>query len=384
MQHDGGHFPRQVAAYTSVFSGLDLKTNIFHHCNWSGSSHKNWFGVFAIPDHAIGVGKVNHAQQLEAVSSYFEDCFTHCIDRSHASLALFPTLRFLTVDAAVAAVESSVRLSGAILGVMETTPVPDSDNEDLVRSAFCRAAERIQNSEKAYLLTAESMPIRAFLVECGFPVNSIVVHPYPAAHRFKQKPPTPQLCRNPECGALGGLRQVQNPELAVEYLVSHKQANVGWTLRADLSLVESQLGIPASNLREVLQANHVRLFEGHLDQHDYDQILRKLDVLVLPYGKRYQTLGSGMFLEALCAGIVPLVPAQSTMRALYLELGGDAPAIDILSVVGIDKAVNACLSRLPELHRNAGKVREAWLRHSSGPVAWRDHIAKFTEEVLNI
>ena len=42
-------------------------------------------------------------------------------------------------------------------------------------------------------------------------------------------------------------------------------------------------------------------------------LLQDADVMLLPYGERYETIGSGIFLECVCAGVIPLVPAASTM-----------------------------------------------------------------------
>jgi hypothetical protein len=382
MQRLGGHFARQVLAYTSEFSGLGLNVGVFHNRNWDEPPRENWAGYFQIPDHVAGVGKVNDEAQLQSFSEYFERCFAQCIDRNNASLAVFPTIRFLTIRSAVAAVENSAKTKGAILGIMETAPVPDSDNDSLVRSAFEHAAKNIRQSHKEYLIVAESAPIRGFLAESGFPEDLIHTHPYPAANRFKSKPVLMRPRRSPRFTALGGLRQIQNPHTMAQYLMTNESDDVDWTFRLNFGLLESLLGIKEAGIKNALYRENVRLIDGELESKQYDQILKNSDALVLPYGERYQTIGSGVFLEALCAGVIPLVPAQSTMRQLYLELGGMAPAIKEISVSGIANAVSDCHANFSALRKNARELRQRWLNHKNGPLAWRESIRQLAEQVF--
>ena len=101
--------------------------------------------------------------------------------------------------------------------------------------------------------------------------------------------------------------------------------------------------------------------------------------MLLPYGDRYRTIGSGIFLESICSGIVPLVPAKSTMYRLYQQLGGQAPAIGNLSIEGIDTAIESCVREFGELQGNVSQVRRAWLSHEQGPLSWSRRVLAFVQ-----
>jgi hypothetical protein len=144
-------------------------------------------------------------------------------------------------------------------------------------------------------------------------------------------------------------------------------------------LVAEKLHLGIAELRHALRNANINLLEYRLENTDYDQTLQSFDVMLLPYGDRYQTIGSGIFLESICAGIVPLVPAKSTMYHLYQQLDGQAPAIRELSIDGIDVAVETSVREFSELQENASQVRRAWLSHEQGPLSWSRRVLEFVQ-----
>jgi len=377
MQH-GGHFGRLAIAYQELFSTLGLETIVLHRRGWDGGRRPGWRGVFPIPDHPAGLGKVTTARQLEDFGHYFEQVFHACLQRSEAGLAVFPTVRYLTILAAVRAVARTPGAAGGILGVMETGQVPDCDDPELVAEAFREAARAARESRKSFQVFAESDTIRDFLLQCGFDAERVAVNPYPAAHRFEQAKPGAGSEGQRDFGCLGGTREVHNPGLLAAYLLSPSRQPLPWTVRLNLELAAAALGMESGELRRALRAVHVTLLDGHLEDASYDRALQSLAAMLLPYGDRYRTIGSGIFLESLCAGIPPLVPAASTMRRLYLQLGGYAPAVDVMTVEGIDRAVESCHRNLGALRDNAQRVRAAWLEHEQGPLSWSRRVRSFT------
>ena len=180
----------------------------------------------------------------------------------------------------------------------------------------------------------------------------------------------------PRFAALGASRPVHNPGLLAEYLLSAERAPGAWTVRLNAALAGRHLDRSPGELAQALRQAGVTLLPGHLDLRTYDETLQGADVMLLPYGERYETIGSGIFLECVCAGVLPLVPAASTMRALYEALGGAAPAIDAMTPAGIARAVDACAGDLPGLRDNALRVRDAWLDHPHGPRHWERRVAE--------
>ena len=379
MQNAGGHFCRLASTYENLFSSVNLDTVVLHHLAWDADERPEWHGVFSIPDHIAGIGQITTQSQLEGFSRYFEHIYHEGLQKTSAGLAVFSTSRFLTILAAVRAVERSPGVVGAILGVMETGDAPDCDNHTLITGSFKSAARLIVESNKTFMIFAESDSIRKFLLSCGFPADRVMTNPYPAAHRF-QEPDNDKSDTPPHrFGSLAGTRAVQNPGLLANFLLNTTHQSLNWTIRLKMDLAAAQLVLDVAELRHALQNASINLLEDSLSEADYDLVLQTLQVMLLPYGERYETIGSGIFLESICAGIVPLVPAGSTMRHLYLQLGGAAPAIEEMSVKGLETTIANCIPGLEKLQENARQVRQAWLSHENGPVAWSRHVLSLVQ-----
>jgi hypothetical protein len=382
MQDQGGHFHRLASCYESFFRERSLEMILLHHRDWEGPARPRSLGVFSLTDHTVGCEKLTSGRQLAAFERYFSSVTRHWLEATGARVAVFPTARFLTLPGYLAAVEGADTVQAAVLGVMETSPVPDCDDTGLVTRAFEEAARVIDASAKHHLVIAESAPVRDWLLARGFPESCIGVHPYVAAGRLAgSERKSGSDGDGPRFGYLGGARPVQNPGLMARYLLEAEPLPGRWSARLDLRLAAKELGLGPRRLRRRLGARGVRLLETHLEETDYDDLLRGTDVIALPYGSRYETIGSGLFLECLSAGVIPLLPARSTMRALYEELGGRAPAIDPVSVGGIEDSVSEYLRQREPLTRNAGLVRDHWLGHPWGPVAWRTALDRLLESL---
>jgi hypothetical protein len=377
MHIDSGHFGRLASIYSTKLSEAGFTTSVFHRHEQTANGRDNWHGIFPVPDHVAGLDKITTYGQLQAFTNYFEHIFGECLSGSGARIAIFATSRFLTMPAAVNAVEKAPGLNGAIFGVMESYPVPDCNDREMVEGAFRSAAEQIENSAKSYLVFVESKPIRDFLIDCGFSSKRVFVNPYPAAHRFQEPRNRTTGLSRPRMGNLGGTREVQNPGLMAAYLLESEKDEFDWTVRLNLELAARHCSMEISEIRDALLGKNINLIEDRLSDTEYDLALKSLDIMLLPYGDRYQTIGSGIFLECICAGVIPLVPKDSTMRLLYEELGGRAPAIEVLSVEGIEQAVLTVLPDLKDLLENRYRVRDAWLRHDQGPITWSRRVQEF-------
>ena len=380
MQDESGHFCRLATTYENLMSTKNLKMAVLHRRGWDSEKRQGWSGVFPVPDHIIGVGTIADLGQLAGFVQYFEYLYSKCLSKIEASLVVFPTIRFLTVLAAIRAVEASPRVFGTILGVMETDLAPDCSGQDLIDSAFRSASELMLASKKTFLVFAESDSIRDYLLRSGFPADRVFVNPYPAANRFGGPDAYTGPSMRKHFGCLGGMRGVQNPDLLATYLLKTSHHPVDWTVRLNLKLVAQKLNVDVSELRHTLRNAKINLLEHRLENDEYDQVIQSFDTMLLPYGDRYKTIGSGIFLESICSGVVPLVPAKSTMYGLYLELGGQAPPIENLSVEAIGTPVDYCVRKLGELRANARQVRSAWLSHKQGPLNWSHHVLTFVQK----
>jgi hypothetical protein len=378
MQDEYGHFFRLATVYENLFSTANLKMAVLHRHGWN-SDRNGWSGVFPVPDHVAGFGEISTQRQLMDVGQYFEHFYGECLKHTDASLAVFPTTRFLTILAAIRAVERNPMVVGAILGVMETSPAPDCDDHDLIESAFRSASEFIQTSQKAFMLFAESDSIRDYLLRCGFPADRVFVNPYPAANRFGDPHKGTEPSTPIHFGSLAGTREVHNPGLLATFLLNSTHHLLDWTVRINLEMAAAKLSLGIGELGDALRNANVRLLENRLENDEYDRTLQSLDAMLLLYGERYQTIGSGIFLESICAGVVPLLPVGSTMYRLYRQLGGQAAAIGDLSIEGIETAVKNCVREFVVLQGNASQVRRAWLSHEQGPLSWSRRVLAFVQ-----
>ncbi|MEE4172990.1 MAG: hypothetical protein V2I57_01905 [Xanthomonadales bacterium] len=374
-----GHFALLTEHYLSLAKAQGLSSAVFHHRGWSGKRSPGWHSLFPVSDHFVGTGFSVDAEILDRYTRYLEDTLAHALRLTKPRFAVFPTARFLTLPAIARAVSAAPSVEGTIIGVMETWPVPDCDDRELVASAFRRAATILAAGDTPVQIFVESPAIADDLQALGFGVPdqhrlSVRVAPYPAAARLAGNADRQLRGAKPRFLALGASRPVHNPGLLADYLLSAELPPGQWCVRLNEQLAGAHLGMAPDELNARLTARDIQLMPAHLDQPAYDRAILEADLMLLPYGERYETIGSGIFLECLCAGVIPLVPAGSTMRVLYESLGGAAPAIDSLSPGGIADAVNHGVERLAGLRDNAGTVRDRWLQHPHGPECWRERV----------
>lgn len=379
MRERLGHFVVLADAYRAVFAELGRSMHVFHHDHGHTNDPGCASGLFPIVDHAVGAERPVDAPALHAFKRFFRARFELGLHVSDARLAVFPTARYLTLPAIAEALVANERAAGAVIGVMETWPVPDCENEALVAGAFQNAAQTLQDSGKPVLLIAESVAIREWLVARGFDPGWVMTAPYPAAARFARRPTSRPTGDRPRLAALGATRPVHNPGVIAEYLMSAPMESVDWTVRLDVNLAAKSLAMTTQSLRQALLDRGISLLPLQLDQEAYDDALTDADVMLLPYGDRYRTIGSGIFLECLCAGVIPLVPAESTMRRLYEDLGGAAPALEAPSQDALARAIAETCQNLAQFQRNAATVRSAWLDHPHGPRAWSRRVGEWLE-----
>ncbi|HVC98097.1 MAG TPA: glycosyltransferase [Pirellulales bacterium] len=88
----------------------------------------------------------------------------------------------------------------------------------------------------------------------------------------------------------------------------------------------------------------VTLYPDVLDDHEYDRLMAKLDIVVLPYTRRnYHVQTSGPFSEAMAQGKVVVVPRGTWMARQIAEYGGGV-AFNPGDVVDLARQVLAVLS----------------------------------------
>ncbi|MCP9926746.1 hypothetical protein [Cyanobium sp. CH-040] len=385
MTGGSGHFERLAVCYTSLLEKYGYSVEVVGAYQARSTLPSNWKSAIPIPDHCLSSGKIVSEVQSLAFRNYWKrttDYILACSEQT-PRLALFPTSRYLTIAGTLHAIEDLRDVKGGIFGVMETFPAPDCDNPEIVKSEFSHAASIVAQSSKSYIFLAESPQIRKFLIQCGFDHGSVTVHPYPASSRFSGRNLPHQTTERVRIGCIGGSRSVQNPGILARYFTEYQQfSNVQWITKLNLDLACTQSGLNKDEILCGLKSNGVQNISQRLDDVTYDEIMTSLDIMIMPYADRYRTIGSGIFLECISAGVIPLVPMESTMRRLYEDLGGLAPAIQDISPNGIHQSITEALDSISSLRGNAICVQENWLNHENGALAWEKLITGFATTVL--
>jgi len=291
----------------------------------------------------------------------------------HPRACVVATARFTNImSAAEALIENDVRL--AIFVVMEAADVPDCKDSRIVRSAFTNAASFLERHKIFYFVIAETEIVKTFLLRCGFPKNKVQVNPYVGATLINNmSSPPPKDPDRIRVGYLGGSRPVRHPELIADLIVSGTlPESVELRVQLDLLYIKRTLGQKIYDEVKAKQRNGLlRLYPPNLSNQEYRSLFCSLDFVIMPYSRRYDQIGSGVFLEAIYAGVIPILPAESKLSETYTVLGGAAPGIQTLSSTGIESAIIEGVSRYKELSRNAIDIRNAWRQSPYSAEKWQ-------------
>lgn len=126
---------------------------------------------------------------------------------------------------------------------------------------------------------------------------------------------------------------------------------------------------------ERLPAN-VEVLPRTLDRASYFDLLNRLDVAVFPYdASLYGRKPSGVFAEAVAAGVVTVVP-DGTWMADQVERGRGAGVVfDEPNVAVVVAALARAIADLPQLRTQALQARGAW-RETESASAYVDRLLK--------
>ena len=167
---------------------------------------------------------------------------------------------------------------------------------------------------------------------------------------------------------IGGINHWKGFDLFVSLcrvIVNNNLFNVNFNIQADINegfidksfpaLVESVDWIRKYN------GDNLKLVGSILDTDDYWSLLRGSDILVLPYrGEHYAASTSGVFAEALCCGVITIVPENTWMSHELNKLGmHDAVYIpdDLQSLESVTRNI---LFNFYSYQKRFAKIMEDW------------------------
>lgn len=382
-----GHFFKLSKCYRDLFETLGLPCAILHSLQASSNMGAEWIPYFAVPDHTMACRPIENQEELNRVQHYFHYQFERIIDCLTPRIFLLPSARFTNILSAVETIIGTGKQpdQSAIFGVLETEKVPDCTSENLVFSAFSRSAYKLERSDVRYIIMAENQKIKEFLVMAGFAPAKVHTFPYVASGMLK--PRSTSYDGNDKTinvGYLGGTRDVKNPGVVIDVVTTKMlPQSIKWHIQVDLNYIRQIRNDKIEKKILKLQSKGVvKLYNTNLHEDEYEILLKSLDIVVLPYGTRYQDISSGIFLEAITTKVIPIVPKWSTMYTLYSELGGKAPPFFEMEHVSVRNVIENTLCQIKELRENAANVRENWLCHPSGFEAWKNALSEFIGQDL--
>ncbi len=146
-------------------------------------------------------------------------------------------------------------------------------------------------------------------------------------------------------GLLGALRaELQSGQLRAE-IQSPVRSSSEWDVR---NAVESLRRLP------------VHLIEQPLSGGEYAELLRQIDIMLLPYTlEHYHSQSSGIFCEALSRGIPVVVPRGTWMADQITKTGGGVTFLPE-DACSLEAAVRALIANYPEVKSKALAGRSEW------------------------
>ena len=116
------------------------------------------------------------------------------------------------------------------------------------------------------------------------------------------------------CGFLGGTRADKGLDALIDLLSGTGEiAGIKWTIQYDPKILEHIDGNTFTKIKKLAKTRPDITFQTKtLTKRQYEHLFGSIDLVVLPYTKRYQSSGSGILFEALARGIPLLIsPLQN-------------------------------------------------------------------------
>lgn len=379
LNSTNGHQLSLAGCYKQLLTRMGYQTIIAHAQENSLQPKQDWRPYFLVKHHTMAYRSIHSPKDLKNVEHYFFDEFAQIIEEYDPKVCIFATIRFTNIVAAVKALATH-NIQNAIFGVMEAVDVPDCKDPGIVQSAFSRAARLLQEHGLAHMFIAETDYVKTFLLGYGFQEANVKVFPYVAAKLITDIPnPVKKDAGNVRIGYLGDSRPVRHPELIADLLVSEPLPNsIDVHVQLSLNYIQNKRGKElCKKISEMHRNGSITLYPPTLSSQQYRSLFCSLDFIILPYGERYRQIGSGIFFEAIFAGVIPILPANSKMHDVYVSLGGAAPCFETLSADAIRDAIIDGVSQYSTLRKTAVTIREKWQQHPSSYDQWQAEITRW-------
>ncbi len=388
LRSHGGHQIPTALAYETRLQGHRIPLYVVCSLGAPSGRLQHTRPHFAVSHHSLAHKPIETAQELDLVQQYYQTEYAEVLERYPASLVFSGTTRFVNLAAlARALVQAAVPPRLAVFTVLEGSEVPDCADPSIIRSGYIEAARLLHEHDVFYRLIVETTSIRDFLVDCGFLPQKVCLFQYVAANNTPEPSPAPKGKWDfPRVGYVGGSRPVRRPDLIADLITKPTVAlKARWSAQLDLAYLERIKGAACvDRLLALQQHGQIDLYPTGLDDYTYYELLGSLDILVMPYTDRYHNIGSGVLYEAICAGLIPVLPRRSSMYAMYSSLGGTPPQFEQLDQSGLEAAITDALERITPYREQALHVLEAWRLDPSSGMAWWSELDYLIGQALDV
>lgn len=154
------------------------------------------------------------------------------------------------------------------------------------------------------------------------------------AEKYKRREIPVERPRKIRVGMMGATREDKGYGMLPELISLADDSNfpVEWRLQFDKAEARNFRERPfmQADLDRLEQNPNVSIFSSFPTQDEYYRAFSDLDVVLLPYGERYQSSSSGIIIEAIELNVVPIVPSGSTMEEIAFDAG--APHLSVAEV----------------------------------------------------
>ena len=186
-------------------------------------------------------------------------------------------------------------------------------------------------------------------------------------------------------GFAGGTRAERGVDL-LPSLVRQVDRNlpgmVNWAFQLNLRQLKAN-GVTGEDIAALRERENVKLIDGSLSVGDYYRLIKRMDIIILPYRERYETTGSGVFIEALSLGKVLVIPKRGWMAECALMCGGEPVTFDSADVANVSAAIQVAVENFRPLQERAMRAAQVWNNYQAGGSQIQSWLGERLSDPLN-
>lgn len=158
----------------------------------------------------------------------------------------------------------------------------------------------------------------------------------------------------PVIGFVGQTRQNRGADLVpgiARATMAERAGGFRWRVQYDLDRLQ-----PGDDFAELVADGRLELVPPHLSSPDYFDLVRSIDIMLMPYADAYTMAPSGIGAECLRVGSVQIVPEGSTMAREAERRGAGYVTYRGQTVEAVTSAVLEAIDRFPELRARSARA----------------------------